>query len=546
MSLPRAVAVASVVCLLATLGGCDFLRGYAEGHSTNLTHYETQDLPSEQMGAARFVFDDFGALSTDTIETSALPWKLVAAALVRQRFAAEPATEARLREVLQGFGFLYPERIGNWPLTDAPQFRTPLGIVSGVVRRDIPRVEVEVANLACASCHAGVTYDAEGVAQRVAWLGMPNTSLDLDAYDEAVFGALRQATRDRAATFAAIRQIFPDISEAELDTLRDSIWPRMLERFEAGGESQPFRNGGPGRSNAVEALKRQFHLAAGRHKSAAGVSIPQVGDQALRWSVLVDGLYTRRGDPRFQSRAADQAADSQRTAEMVALFTVPTMGLPPEKAPQAVDDVAEVLSFLAHFQPPKYPGTIDPASATRGAVIFARCAECHGEYVERDDHLALRSFPNRLSKLAEIGTDPARLEAVNEYVIDAVGGSPMGKFIDAQETHGYVAPNLAGIWATAPYLHNGSVPTLRALMTPAERPAKFWVGGHRLDFVRMGIAGEINARGEYAYPASYLPWSTPRLFDTAEPGHSNRGHEHEFDGLTDADKTDLIEFMKQL
>jgi hypothetical protein len=538
----------SLLCLAAalSLAGCAFLRGYAEGHSTSLRNFEMQHLPTAQRGAARFLFDDFGALSTDTLETSAVPWKLVAAALVLQRWPGEAVTDAHLREVLTGFGFIFPASIGNWPTAEQPGFRTPLGIVSGDMQRAIPRVQVEVANLGCASCHSGVTYDAAGVAQPVVWLGLPNTSLDLDSYVDGVLGALRASLQDQERLFTAVTQLFSDVSAAELRTLRKFVWPKLVDRLAGGGNGLPFRNGGPGRSNGVEALKYQFHLAPGTHPFAAGVSIPQIGEQGLRWSVLSDGIYTRRGDPRFQPRAAEEAASPARTAEMVAFFTVPTMGLHPRKAQDAIKPVSEVLTYLASYEPPKYPGVIDKAAATRGAVVYARCAGCHGEHVERNGRLKLRSFPNRLSLLAEIGTDSARLDALNKDVIRAVGSSPMGRFIDAQQTHGYVAPSLAGIWATAPYLHNGSVPTLAALMTPAERPAKFWVGGHKLDFVKLGIAGELNARGEWAYPAGYVPWSTPHLFDTAQIGHGNRGHEREFDGLLPADKTDLIEFLKQL
>ena len=541
------VAIAAVVGFGAlALAGCDFLRGYAGGHSQSLAPFEAQELPTSLMGAARFLFDDFGALNTDTLETSAVPWKLVAAALVLKRFPNQPATEAHLREVLTGFGFIYPHTVGNWPMLEQPRFRTPLGIVSGTVRRDLPMVRVEVANLGCSSCHSGITYDATGLAWPVAWLGLPNTSLDLDAYVDGVREALRARLGEPQRLFDAVKQLFPDVAADELETLRKFVWPKLVERMKPGGDGLPFRNGGPGRSNAFEALKFQFHLEAGVGRSAAGVSIPQIGEQGLRWSVLYDGIYTRKGDPRFQPRAAEEAAPPARTAELVAFFSAPVMGLHPDQALDSIEPVSEVLSFLANYESPPYPGVIDEAAATRGAVVYARCAECHGEYVERNGRLKLRSFPNRLSPLAEIGTDPARLDAVNAQFIDAVEGTSLGEFIDAAETRGYVAPSLAGIWATAPYLHNGSVPTLAALMTPGQRPAKFLVGGHKLDFVKLGIAGELNAAGEWVYPAGFVPWSTPRAFDTSLPGHSNRGHEKEFDGLSPADKADLIEFLKQL
>jgi mono/diheme cytochrome c family protein len=531
---------------LLGLCGCSFLRGYTEGPSTSFASYESPSLPVPLRGAARLLFDDFGSINTDTLETNAVPWKLVAAALVSHEFPGQSPTQAHLRAILSSYGFIYPQSVGNWPGADQPEFRLPLGLISGELRRAVPRVRVEVANLSCASCHGGVTYDATGDPQPVVWLGLPNTSLDLDAYIDGVLGALRAAVKDRDTTFAAIQALFPEVSADELKTLGRFVWPRLVARLAQGTDGLPFRNGGPGRSNGVEALKFQFGLPAGSHPTAAAVSMPYIGEQRLRWSLLADGIYKRQGDPRFGPRSLAAAAAPAATAEMVSFVTVPTMGLRPDKAVKTVGPMSDVLVYMAGYEPPKFPGAIDTAAANRGAALYARCARCHGEFEQRGGRLRLSSFPNRLSTPGEIGTDVARLDAVNPAVIAAVARTPSARYIDAAETRGYVAPALVGLWATAPYLHNGSVPTLAALMSPGQRPARFWVGGHRLDFVKLGIDGAPDASGDYAYPAAYLPWSKPRMFDTSEPGRSNRGHERDFEGLSAAEKSDLIEFLKEL
>jgi hypothetical protein len=76
----------------------------------------------------------------------------------------------------------------------------------------------------------------------------------------------------------------------------------------------------------------------------------------------------------------------------------------------------------------------------------------------------------------------------------------------------YKARPLNGIWAVAPYLHNGSVPNLDALLSPddAARPAKFWMGSKQYDSVKVGYDG-VEIRGG-------------TLFDTTQPGNSNSGH----------------------
>ena len=109
-----------------------------------------------------------------------------------------------------------------------------------------------------------------------------------------------------------------------------------------------------------------------------------------------------------------------------------------------------------------------------------------------------------------------------------------------------MAPILSSLWATAPYLHNGSVPTLRQLMNPAERPARFMVGGHKLDLVDVGIAGRLAEDGVWRYPEGYQPWSDPEVYDTSLPGLSNRGHEREFGPLSEEEKRALIEYLKVL
>ena len=70
------------------------------------------------------------------------------------------------------------------------------------------------------------------------------------------------------------------------------------------------------------------------------------------------------------------------------------------------------------------------------------------------------------------------------------------------------------------------------------------VGGHALDYDLMGIAGAVDDDGAYVYPDGFEPWSRPMLYDTAEPGRSNAGHE--FPGLSPDQKTALLEYLKVL
>lgn len=96
----------------------------------------------------------------------------------------------------------------------------------------------------------------------------------------------------------------------------------------------------------------------------------------------------------------------------------------------------------------------------------------------------------------------------------------------------YKARPLNGVWAPAPYLHNGSVPTLYdLLLPPAERPTTFAVGRREFDPARVGFRTD--------------PFAGGFAFDTSLPGNSNAGHEYGT-GLTDAQRWQLVEYLKSL
>lgn len=536
------------------LSGCDFLRGYAEGESAVMRDFRAGSAHADAdaaIGAMRFVFDDFGGLSTDTLETNALPWKLATAALLVAGNPDAPVTPERLRRALREFGFVYPDAVLNWPGAQQPRFDKPLGVVSGMIGRELPTIRLEVSNLGCAACHAGVTYGADGHPARNVWLGLPNTSLNLDAFVAAVYQAVKRVRADPQALLAAITQLYPDTSAQELHTLRKFVWPRLVRRvseLEANGDAPlPFSNGAPGSTNGVAALKFQFHLLAAGTAASGATSIPELGQRNLRTSLLYDGVYAGKGMARFGPAPPGTAGDAARLAPIVAFFTVPTMGMPPDRAGRAIAPVADVMRFLAGYTPPPFPGPVDLARAARGRAVYAAsCAQCHGRYSDDAQRPRLLSFPNRLVAQADLGTDPTRWQAIDADLLRAIARSELGKHIDAANTGGYVAPILSGLWATAPYLHNGSVPTLWHLMHPQARPARFWVGGHALDYRKLGIAGQPDAQGDWAYPAGYRPWSAPMFYDTATPGRSNRGHEREFSTLAEDDKDALLEFLKLL
>ena len=545
-----------LVCACALGGVGDYLRGYGRAPSNALADYDLASLDRQTRGEVYFAIGDFGALDTDALETHAVPWRLAGAALVQAEHERShaPVTAETLRVVMGRFGFLYPETIGNWPAGVAPpRLQGPLGMNIGLIERTAPRIELAVANLGCASCHGGVTYDARGAPRTdTAWLGAPNTSLDLEAYVQGVYRAFATYGGDADALLGVVMQVFPETTATEMKTLRNFVMPRVNNRMARlatlGDRPLPFINGAPGLTNGVAALKMQLAvLPEDAHASQRGfTAIPDLGDRGLRTSLLYDGAYTpaHTGPDHPMLRADITDAHLDGLAVVTAFFTVPSMGVHPDRARGHLDQARDVFRFFNAYEAPRYPGVIDAAKAARGRGIYgARCASCHGGYDESLSHPRLQSFPNRI---APYDSDPTRAAAFTPDLAAAVKASSYGDLITARVTGGYAAPLLTGVWMSAPYLHNGSVATLRQLLTPADRPTRVMAGGHRLNLDSVGIDGHVDGEGTYVYPQGYAPFSAPAVIDTTRPGLSNRGHEKDFEMLSAREKVEIIEYLKLL
>ena len=163
-------------------------------------------------------------------------------------------------------------------------------------------------------------------------------------------------------------------------------------------------------------------------------------------------------------------------------------------------------------------------------VFAGSCAGCHAENGARTG----TAIP-----LAEIGTDPEHVLAWQQPNADRMNavvrllGAANADIQGAQD--GYVAKPLVGVWLLGPYLHNGSVPTLRDLLSPSgQRPRVFYRGYDVVDIENIGF---ISTGPEAA--------ATGFRIDTALRGNSNTGHQYGTD-LNEADKRALLEYLKTL
>lgn len=256
--------------------------------------------------------------------------------------------------------------------------------------------------------------------------------------------------------------------------------------------------------------------------------------------------------------------------------------------------------------PEKVLGEIDEAKAEQGRQIYlgnvyprVKCVGCH-QLVTRENQD--KPYKATMIRVPEIGTDPT---AANNFILEAnptdgdpwlsgayrdtkrsiISGDRYGKYMlfrgealstvvkgvifgnlftdgikgitrsksgakentffnVADKFYRYKARPLNGIWATAPYLHNGSVMSLREMLTPEdERATAFCVGSREFDPVNVGFVSRMTADGSCVQDGAYAT-----LLDTTEFASSNKGHSTRRQGvrMTDADKEALIEFLKTL
>jgi hypothetical protein len=208
----------------------------------------------------------------------------------------------------------------------------------------------------------------------------------------------------------------------------------------------------------------------------------------------------------------------------------------------------DVRQYLLSIEAPKFPFPVDRTLAETGERLFkVNCAKCHGTYGEGG------TYPNKIVPLDEIGTDRKRYEAVGPAYAKAYNASWFAKeksgwFVGGKpglETPGYQAPPLDGIWATAPYFHNGSVPTLEGVLNSKARPAvytrSFRTGED--DYDKDQVGWKVRA---VTPPGADVPaFERRKVYDSTQPGRSNRGHLYG-DGFSPEDRRAVIEYLKTL
>lgn len=505
-------------------------------------------------------------------------------------------------ERLARFGFIEDPKDPQRPL--------PLGLgwVLDPVHGDKKDArEYHSASLTCASCHVGRVR--VGPEKDLVLIGAPNTQIDVRRFRRAV-----ELTTDRllvgpalsktSARMADLIKAKPDgyffggrygISTADEDRERErfrdpAYTARVLSAFARrvlGGRAAvqkqlmtsyskanapPLDGGSPGQSDGSGDLIPKFLLLRELKAAGDGDPVPRFlkayyPEMPYRNATVTDNLSVwRQADRPFgQLDGSIKAPIIRNIAAQTAV-----VGSPVDVNVKNADIAVRFTTFLPS---PPYPFDVDMVRARRGEALYQQhCTTCHrvaNGTVYGPGQIDTDS--NRARVLSEKGKEllvsnfkaaiPKNYEATTAEGVTYKPGELTDDEIINDRTRpdrqGYVAGPLDGIWARAPYLHNGSVPTMRHLLAPHNpeslRPRAFFRGSVRYDTVNLGFAWDLHG-------AAALRVHAPSgvIFDTGWDSASNLGHDR--DVLVDGqlrrldwsgpeyrtDLEDLLEYIKTL
>lgn len=376
----------------------------------------------------------------------------------------------------------------------------------GFARREIGYPSVEPN---CAFCHTGSYRAAEGAATQFL-LGSPAQELDLQSFQWFLYNCANDKRFTADNVLAKIEEV-ENLGWFETQVYRYMLIPFVKTGMAQQAEGYAWQKSRPaqgrGRTDTFNPTKiTVFHMPD--DGTIGTVDLPAIWNQRAR-----EGLSLHWDGNNHEITQRNFAA-------AMAIGATPDSVL--------LDSFQAVTNFVLTLPPPRFPAAVDQAKVERGWVHFQNhCADCHEFGSEKIGMVTAH---------AEIGTDRHRLDSFTPGLVKSLHSIDEGTFVFSayEKTDGYSNLPIDGIWSRAPYLHNGSVPTLWDLLQPAQqRPKKFWKGYNVLDPARVGFVSDG--------PAS----ASGFLLDTSLPGNSNAGHEYGT-GLTDAEKWDLIEYLKTL
>jgi mono/diheme cytochrome c family protein len=404
-----------------------------------------------------------------------------------------PAGTDPRNQPLRAFGFIY-EAGKDLPI--------------GFSTHRVPLIGTKLAGTTCSTCHTATVRESTTSARSL-YFGAPNTRFNLEAFNNFLFACITDPARFNKSTLsAAFRQLGVTGFDAMIPLGTSFIRAFVDDLATKVGAVVTDGPWGPGRDDAIGLSAATLLGEEFLPTIPAPVDFPSVWNQGVR-----------KGHALHWDGAAGTAFERNVLVSVGA-------GTPKNMVP--FTSINAIQTYLDNLAPPKYPFAIDQTLAAQGKAIFdAKCLSCHG---------GARTW--QVVSLAEVQTDPARVNSVSQAGVDKMNSlsGPGWEMNSFRITGGYLNSLLDGAWLRAPYLHNGSVPTLRDLLLPAaQRPKTFYRGNDVYDKANVGFVSTVAAEGNDRFT----------LIDTTLQGNSNAGHEYGTD-MTEADRNALLEYLKTL
>lgn len=448
--------------------------------------------------------------------------------------------------------------------------------------------------LTCAACHTN-QVDYEGVGYRID--GGPSLA-DVTGFLKDLTAALERTRADEARLDRFAARVLPDREASERREIVGAQLDLVIARRQ-GYNERNFPEDTPagfGRIDAFGAIMNEvFHRAIRREAETSNTANTEKADAPVSYPFLWDtpqhDLVQWVGNVE-NGGPLEVGALGRNVGEVLGVFAdfdIPeNPGLTGYASSVRVQNLRALEEWVRTLWSPRWPADFPPIDESKrraGEALYRQhCLNCHAVIDRTDPRRTVRAvlspvgtdpqtftnFWNRRGKTGKLegafikvinplsgrlGPEASGEEMLNHVVIGTIVGSPFRAPEDelsaiefgarpARElaraeraAAAYKARPLNGIWATAPYLHNGSVPNLYQLLLPADRrDGSFRVGSRTFDPEHVGFRTD----GEHGF-----------LFrthdDAGEPitGNSNAGHEFATD-LTDVQRRELVEYLKSL
>src|SRR5438132_7768463 len=415
----------------------------------------------------------------------------------------------------------------------------------GVSRRNTQGLDRVFLN--CAIWHAGSVRETPQTPP-VIYAGMPSNTVDLEGFERFIFACATDQRFNAPQMIAEMESIGGKYDFINRFLMRYYAIPFMRERLLMLKGHFRFADwepdAGPGRTDTFNPAKTLLEFPLEKLKTSELVGLCDFP------SIWLQGPRKQKNLHEHWDGNKSLMADLNKSAAFGTGAFPPTIDL---------KQLARVEQWLLTKEPPKYPFTINVQLSAQGEKVYAQyCASCHG----RNGRDFNGEHVGDIWPIDKIGTDRHRLDSYTEELAVAQNNLYAGypwRFSHFRKTFGYANLPLDGVWLRAPYLHNGSVPTLRDLLNPGtERPTVFYRGYDVFDQARVGFVSDVNrfddegrSKDEPENPRKYFRFDTQVRPGGATPrdrneGNSNVGHEGLEYGttLSAQEKDAILEYLK--